>query len=212
MKTNFTVTRRAKIIWGILGIVLIIVPVLGWLNSPSTPAAPVLEQNKSAKPALPKKSESSADKLTEVAAHPSTVPAMALPPRNLGELSDLRGELEKLKIQSQIEELKTKQIESLQKRTSGSATPQVSLPALTPPAAGSRSAPITLPEPRSGRSGLSVISVQGVGNTITATIQTSSGQTVVRPGSKIGDMVVTSISREGVSVRRAGKISNLPFE
>lgn len=206
MKTNFTVTRRAKIIWGILGIVLILVPVLGWLNSHSAPAAPVIEPNHSAKPPLPKKSEPSA--MTEVAANPSTIPAMALPPRNLGELSDLRGELEKLKIQSQIEELKTKQVESLQKRT----VPQVSLPALTPPPASSRAASVSLPEPRSGRSGLSVISVQGVGNTITATVQTSSGQTVVRPGSKIGDMVVTSISREGVSVRRAGKISNLPFE
>ena len=208
MKVNLTLTRRAKIIWGILGIALILLPLLGWLNSPAAPAVSV--QNSSPKPSLPKKADvaASGDKAPLETAQPITIPA--LPARNVGELSDLRGELEVLKIQSQIDELKAKR-DALKQNAATPSSPapaQLFLPALTPPPAASSRA-LSLPAPRSG---LAVVSVQGVGNAISATLRTGSGEVVVRPGSKVGDAVVTSISREGVSVRRAGKISNLPFE
>lgn len=207
MKINFAFTRRAKIIWGIFGAASLLIPIFGWLNSPAAPVVPV--QNTSPKPSIPKMADTnSGEKAPLEAAQSSTIPA--LPARNLGELSDLRGELEVLKIQSQIDELKAKQSALKQKGAAPSASmpAQLSLPAFTPPPASSSRA-LSLPATRSG---LAVVSVQGVGNTISATVQTASGQVVVRPGSKIGDAVVTSISREGVSVRRAGKISNLPFE
>jgi len=214
ISSRFTFTRRAKIIWATLIALAVLLALFGWINAPAVPSSVPQAANSSPKPFVPVKKDLSANGSVDTSTPaPASIPA--LPYRQLGGLSDLRGQLEEEKIITLIKDQKAKQA-SLDAKPSppqihapAPSMPTLSLPDLTPSSQGRQ---VTLPPARSGTgAGMGVISVQGVGNSISATIRSGSGQIVVRPGSKLGDAVVTSISREAVSIRRAGKVSSLPF-
>ncbi|WP_092152989.1 type IV pilus biogenesis protein PilP [Desulfovibrio legallii] len=200
------VTKRAKIIWGVLlALSLAFAGLLAarrFSSSPTPPsvavAAPV--QKKSAPQAASGKKD--AGRIPDAVPVSNTI-AQAVAGR-LGRITELQAQEQELRLEASIAKLRKEKEEALR----APAVP-LSLPALTPPAASSP-APAAV-ERRSG-GGLRVVSVQGVGGQLSATVRTGSGQVVVRPGSRLGDAVVTSISRHGVTVRRGGKISSLPFE
>ncbi|MCD7984330.1 MAG: type IV pilus biogenesis protein PilP [Desulfovibrio sp.] len=162
------------------------------------------------KKAAPTKADKT-DKNTAAAATPNA-PADAgtvvapIVAGNLGRITELRAQEEELTLEAKIAKLKKEKEEA----SRSPSVPTLSLPSLTPPASPSP-APAAAPRP-AGSGGLRVISVQGVAGRLSATVRTGSGQTIVRKGSRLGDSVVTEISRQGVTIRRGGKTSTLPFE
>lgn len=204
-------TKRTKIIWGILLVLLLAFAGLLWTQQTSSPPAPPAPRDVPVKKkAAPTKADKT-DKNTAAAATPDA-PAdagMVVAPivaGNLGRITELRALEEELTLEAKIAKLKREREEA----SRSPSVPTLSLPSLTPPASPSH-APAAAPRP-SGSGGLRVISVQGVAGRLSATVRTGSGQTIVRKGSRLGDSVVTEISRQGVTIRRGGKTSTLPFE
>lgn len=203
------ITKRAKIIWGIFLVLLLAFAGLLWTRQmPVSSEPPVPRDVPVKKKAAPAKTDK-ADTPAKGAVAPTDAGIAVMPVivGNLGKISELRNTLEEETLEVQIEEKRARKRE-LQR--SGAPVPTLSLPALTPPASPS---PAPATERRAaGTGGLRVISVQGVDNRLSATVRTGSGQTVVHRGSRLGDSVVTEISRQGVTIRRGGKTSTLPFE
>lgn len=206
------ITKRTKIIWGILLALLLAFAGLLWTQRTPTPMPPAPRDVPAKKRAAPTKTDNAGKDAAAPAGSDTPADAsMAVMPitaGNLGKISELRNTLEEETLEVQIEEKRARKRELT--RSGSVPAPTLSLPSLTPPAAPSP-APAAGPRP-AGSGGLRVISVQGVGGKLSATVRTGSGQTVVRKGSRLGDSVVTEISRQGVTIRRGGKTSTLPFE
>lgn len=201
------VTKRAKIIWGILLVLLLAFAGLLWTQRTPTPMPPAPRDMPAKKKAAPTK----ADKTGKDAAAPDA-PADAgtvvapIVAGNLGRITELRALEEELTLEAKIAKLKKEKEEA----SRSPSVPMLSLPSLTPPASPSP-APAVERRP-AGSGGLLVISVQGVAGRLSATVRTGSGQVVVHKGSRLGEAVVTDISRQAVTIRRGGKTSALPFE
>lgn len=121
----------------------------------------------------------------------------------LGDLSRYRGQRMLLEQQVRIAEL-----EQRLKDLAAPKRPEIVLPDLLPPKTAP--APAAAPAPKPKRP--VVVSVQGVGGLLSASIRTSEGRIVtVKNGASFagGTLLVT---RKGVSVRRNGKLSAIPFE
>ena len=206
------ITKRTKIIWGILLVLLLAFAGLLWTRQTPVPSVPPVPRDvpvkKKAAPAKANKKDNTDKDAAATPDAPTEAGMGALPitAGNLGKISELRNTLEEETLEVQIEEKRARKREL----TRSGSVPTLSLPSLTPPAAPSP-APAAGPRP-AGSGGLRVISVQGVGGKLSATVRTGSGQAVVRKGSRLGDSVVTEISRQGVTIRRGGKTSTLPFE
>ena len=130
--------------------------------------------------------------------------------------SELQARLRILKLQSQIDELEAKSAAAKVKEAKqGNASSIPALPdlsALTPPAQRVSNPPQFLSTPKRSNS-VAVVSVQGIGDSISASIRTNAGAIVtVRPGSKFGGGIVDSISRQAVTIRTGKQITALPFE
>ncbi|WP_165073053.1 hypothetical protein [Desulfovibrio sp. ZJ200] len=208
-------TKRTKIIWGILLFLLLAFAGLLWMERTPTPLPPVpgdVAVRKKAAPATAKKKDNTEQDATAPSRPEApSAPGMAAVPitaGNLGKISKLRNTLEEETLEVQIEEKRARKRELT--RSGSLPAPTLSLPSLTPPASPSPVSP-AVPRP-AGTGGLRVISVQGVGGQLTATVRTGSGQVVVRKGSRLGGGVVTGISRQAVTIRRGNQSSALPFE
>lgn len=131
---------------------------------------------------------------------PETTPAMPEVPSagSLSRVTQLQAELNELKLEVQIEELKAR----MHPPTPPPAPALPDMTALMPPGA-----PPALPARKTA-----VISVQGVGEELTATIRTGSTLATVRRGAKFNGGIVADITREGVTVRHGRRITVLPFE
>lgn len=117
---------------------------------------------------------------------------------NLGRMTELRADLEEMKVIVAIEQEKEK-LNS--KKNTPAPQPQVILP----------EPPKTVVKPREASP--VVISIQGVDGHASATIRSSSGSLVtVRPGDKFGGGVITAVNRTGVLVRRGNSSTTLAFE
>lgn len=213
MQMTMRMTKRTKIIWGVLGLLVLLCGVyLLYGEQSALPNPPVESLPKSNRKADGKAKPINAEVPTpeEKKTEEKQVDFPQISAGSLGRLTELKAQEEILQYEVRIEKLKKEKAEISR---SASPTPTISLPALTPPPPATvRPAPPS-PAPESARrSGLTVLSVQGVGGKLSATIRTGSGQVTVQKGSRLGDGVVTDISRRGVSVRRNGKISTLPFE
>lgn len=199
------VTKRAKIIWGILLVLLLAFAGLLWTQQTSSPPAPPAPRDV---PVKKKAAPTKADKTDKDAATPDA-PADAgtvvapIVAGNLGRITELRALEEELTLEAKIAKLKKEKEEA----SRSPSVPTLSLPSLTPPAS-----PSPAPAVPRAASSLMVISVQGVGGRLSATVRTGSGQVVVHKGSRLGEAVVTDISRQAVTIRRGGKTSALPFE
>ena len=202
---KFTMTKRAKIIWGVLlALVIALAGVSWWMQPTPPPILPTPKEMPVKKSPTPEKA--SKQEMTPDADIPALTPITATA-GNLGKLSELTALEKELAIEVKIAKLR-KEMEELSRSPAISA-PSLSLPAFTPPAPQ----PASVSRPTSSsRGGLSVISIQGVEGQLTATIRTASGQTTARAGTRLGDAVVTGISIQGVMVRRGGHVSTLPFE
>lgn len=206
-------TKRTTIIWGVLLVLLLAFAGLLWTRRTPPPLPPVprdVAVKKKAAPAKANKKDTT-DQHAAAAARPEapSAPDMNVKPivaGNLGRITQLRALEEELTLEAKIAKLKKEKEEA----SRSPSVPTFSLPSLTPPASTSP-VPTAAPRP-AATGGLRVISVQGVGGKLTATVRTGSGQVVVRKGSRLGDAVVTGISRQGVTIRRGGKTSTLPFE
>lgn len=204
------ITKRAKVIWSAAVALLLAFGCLLWMQQ--TPPPPPLPQASPApKPkATPQKAEAvEADANTQEPHQANTSPVAIPVAGNLGKLTALKSQVEELKLELQIAELTAKKDGVTRPQRVAEPLSNLSLPAFTPPASSPQvSAPSGVPR----KAGLTVLSVQGVGNNLSATVRTTSGQAVVRVGSRLGDAVVTAISRQSVFVKRGNKISALPFE
>ena len=117
---------------------------------------------------------------------------------NLGRMTELRADLEEVKVKVAIEQEKEK-LNS--KKTTPAPQPQVILP--EPPK------PVVKPKEASPV----VISIQGMDGHASATIRSSTGSLVtVRPGDKFGGGVIAAVNRTGVWVRRGNSSTTLAFE
>lgn len=204
------VTKRAKIIWGILLVLLLAFAGLLWTQRTPTPMPPAPRDMPAKKKAAPTKTDNAgkdaaapAGSDTPADAGMAAVPIVA---GNLGRITELRALEEELTLEAKIAKLKKEKEEA----SRSPSVPMLSLPSLTPPASPSP-APAVERRP-AGSGGLLVISVQGVAGRLSATVRTGSGQVVVHKGSRLGEAVVTDISRQAVTIRRGGKTSTLPFE
>lgn len=150
-----------------------------------------------------------AEKKADPLAKPPTLPAPAASDTTLGDLSRLRGVKRVLQQEAEIADLRRRLAEAQQ--------PIVATPVPQPQPAPQ--ATIKLPplddaekeKPRR-RSGPSVVSVQGVDGRLSADIRTSDGRVVtVKNGERFNGGVLV-VSRKGVSVRKSGALTRIPFE
>ena len=141
---------------------------------------------------------------------PMSAPHRALnSPSTLGDLTRMRAQRQLLEQQVKIRELQ-KKLDELN-APPVIAHKEIDLPALTPPAKPKNSEPMAVPVPIKNH-GPVVVSVQGSGGRLSATIRTSDGRMVtVNNGASFGGGIL-SVSRQGVGVRRNGKLNNIPFE
>ncbi len=150
-----------------------------------------------------------AEKKADPLAKPPTLPAPAASDTTLGDLSRLRGVKRVLQQEAEIADLRRRLAEAQQSIV---ATP-VPQPQPAPQAT------IKLPplddaekEKPKRRSGPSVVSVQGVDGRLSADIRTSDGRVVtVKNGERFNGGVLV-VSRKGVSVRKSGALTRIPFE
>ena len=127
----------------------------------------------------------------------------------LGDLARMRGQKHLLEQEVKIAELQRQLREA---QTIAPVVPQpqeIVLPPLEPP---KREKPSEEKDDKPKRpSGPVVISVQGVGNRLSATIRTSSGETVtVRHGQRFGGGVL-SVTRRSVTIRSGSTSRTIPF-
>lgn len=140
---------------------------------------------------------------------PPAQPAPAASDTTLGDLTRLRGVKRVLQQEAEIADLRRRLAEARQPIV---ATP-VPQPQPTPQAT------IKLPplddvekEKPKRRSGPTVVSVRGVDGRLSAEIRTSDGRVVtVKNGERFNGGVLV-VSRKGVSVRRNGDLTRIPFE
>ena len=140
---------------------------------------------------------------------PPVLPAPAASDTTLGDLSRLRGVKRVLQQEAEIADLRRRLAEAQQ--------PIVATPVPQPQPAPQ--ATIKLPplddaekEKPKRRSGPSVVSVQGVDGRLSADIRTSDGRVVtVKNGERFNGGVLV-VSRKGVSVRKSGALTRIPFE
>lgn len=198
-------TKRTKIIWGVLLMLLLAFIGLLWTQRTPSPSVPPARGDVPApKKAAPAKTDKT-DKEAAAPARPDAssdigMDATPIVAGNLGRITELRALEEELTLEAKIAKLQKEKEEATRSPT----VPTLSLPSLTPPAPSAATARRT--------SSLLVISVQGVAGRLSATVRTGSEQVVVRKGSRLGDAVVTDISRKAVTIRRGDKTSLLPFE
>lgn len=176
--------------------------------APSLPPA-VRPAQPAARPKTPAKPKDTAatpsEAMKEAAGKSPMVHQAQNSPSTLGELSRYRGQKIILEQQVRIAELEQR----LKDLSQGTKKPEIILPDLVPPK--SKEKPVAAPVAAPRREPV-VVSVQGVAGKLTATIRTSEGRTVtVKNGSAFGGGIL-QVTRQGVSVRRNGKLSSIPFE
>lgn len=203
-------TKRTKVIWGTAVALLLAFGCLLWMQQ-APPLPPLPQASPTPKPkAPPQKAEAVEADFHTQEPHQTNANPVAIPVAgNLGKLTALKSYVEELKLEVQIAELTAKKDGFTRPQRATEPLPNLSLPAFTPPTPSPQA---SAPSGASRKAGLTVLSVQGVGDNLSATVRTISRQIVVRIGSRLGDSVVTAISRQAVFVKRGNKISALPFE
>lgn len=201
------ITKRTKIIWGVLLMLLLAFIGLLWTQRTPSPSVPPARGDVPVPKAAPAKTDKT-DKEAAAPAKPDAPSALGIEATpivagNLGRITELRALEEELTLEAKIAKLQKEKEEA----SRSPSVPTLSLPSLTPPAS-----PAPSPAAPRRTSSLLVISVQGVAGRLSATVRTGLEQVVVRKGSRLGDAVVTDISRKAVTIRRGDKISALPFE
>lgn len=116
----------------------------------------------------------------------------AFPAGSLGQLTQLRAELEQLKLQVTIEEARSR---LNQLRGLANPAPAAPMPTLEYP-------PIGMPEAPKRDKSLRILSIQSVNGKFTATVGTASGPRVVKQNDTINGNRVVSISRNSVVINR----------
>lgn len=171
-------------------------------TAPKTPAKIQTKDVASRASALPTSAPKEGE-ASGIEAQPFTVKeagAIASVPQsgNLGRMTELRADLEEIKVQVAIEQEKEK---LNPKKTTPAPQPQVILPEPPKPTAKPKEAsPV-------------VVSIQGVDGHASATIRSITGSLVtVRPGDKFGGGVIAAVNRTGVWVRRGNSSTTLAFE
>lgn len=198
---------RIVVIWGTVGVLFSGIGIWWWLEASVTP--PPLVQTAAPVAKVPPLPPVPPTKDPTPEATPSKT---ILTAGNLGQVTDIKGRIEVLKLEVQEEELKQKK-----KALSTSVTPPVvattpkfpelDLPALTPPQSKSTS------RPPSRASSTAVIAVQGVDGDLRAIVRTSAGTSItVRKGMSFGGGIISDISRQGVMIRKNNTVTALPFE
>lgn len=140
---------------------------------------------------------------------PQTPQAPAASDTTLGDLTRLRGVKRVLQQEAEIADLRRRLAEAQQ--------PIVATPVPQPQPAPQTT--IKLPpldevekEKPKRRSGPSVVSVQGIGEKLAATIRNADGRVVtVKDGERYNGGIL-AVSRKGVSVRKGGELVRIPFE
>lgn len=129
----------------------------------------------------------------------------------VGDLARMRGQKQLLQQQVKIAELEAELKKARNPILAAPVVPQpqeIILPPLDPPKKEKAEEKEDKPKRSTGPV---VVSVQGVGNKLSATIRTSSGETVtVRHGQRFGDGIL-SVTRRSVMVRTGSTSRTIPF-
>ncbi|WP_296303808.1 type IV pilus biogenesis protein PilP [uncultured Desulfovibrio sp.] len=129
----------------------------------------------------------------------------------VGDLARMRGQKQLLQQQVKIAELEAELKKARNSILAAPVVPQpqeIILPPLDPPKKEKAEEKEDKPKRSTGPV---VVSVQGVGNKLSATIRTSSGETVtVRHGQRFGDGIL-SVTRRSVMVRTGSTSRTIPF-
>lgn len=152
-----------------------------------------------------------AGRATEKAQPGDQVKARLNSDATVGDLARMRGQKQLLQQQVKIAELEAELKKARNPVLAAPVVPQpqeIVLPPLDPP----KKEKVEEKEDKPKRpAGPVVISVQGVGNNISATIRTSSGETVtVRHGQRFGGGIL-SVTRRSVMVRTGSTSRTIPF-
>lgn len=207
------ITKEIKIIGGIVLLMMVGAggACLWWTTRQPSPLPPVaMPKNKPVRQAAPAKSKDAAEKPE----NKSTPAVVEIPVAgNLGRVTQLKAQLDELKLETQIEELQARK-KQLAASPSSAPTlaaklPELPLQELTPPRAATP-APAALPPSRSVKT--AVVSVQGVESDVTAVLRTRNGLVTVRRGTRFGGGTVSHISRHGVTIRTGNNTTTLRFE
>ena len=121
---------------------------------------------------------------------------VSFPEGSLGQMAKLRAELEQLKLQVHIEEVRQRLNQLKGQTGQPQAAPSLEFPPIGLPG------PATEAASEPPRSTLRLLSIQSLNGKYTATIGTSSGPRVVRVNEKVDGYRVVSISRNSVVINR----------
>jgi len=185
--------------------------VQGWLEAqrppaPTTAAKSPSPKKQAAPAATAAQSTSSAPSAKPLpVAQPVTGGIEATVPQSgkLERMTELRANLEEVKLQVAIEQEKEKLVPK-QPVAAKSPVPPVAL-LHEPPKADVKEKPKSASPV--------VLSVQGVDGHASATVRSAAGELVtVRPGDKLGGGIVASVGRDGVRVKRGNSTTTITFE
>lgn len=185
---------------------LCIAGVAGWFflsqKEPPAPKPRPMLTRKAPVAAATRQQQNSENRKEKTAPAVVPAPAPVASDSTLGDLTRLRGLKRVLQQEAEIADLRKRLAEAQQPVV---ATPMPQPTIKLPPLDEEKKKP-------GRRSGPSVISVRGVGDRLSADIRTSDGRIVtVKHGERFngGTLVV---SRKGVSVRKSGDLTRIPFE
>lgn len=197
-----------NIILGLMLALCIAAGIWWWMGQDQTPRPPAANSMTQVKPDTLKPVEKPVSKILPqgVASVPALGPVVPTA-GSLSRVTQLQAELNELKLEAQIMELKAK----MRPSAPAPAMNLPDLPALTPPSSPPRMPDV--PAVSSSKSSIAVVSVQGIGDNLSASIRAANGKVVtVRRGNRFGDGVVENISRQNVTLRNGKKLITLPFE
>jgi len=188
-----------------------------WQMEQTLPATGTTSQKKASapQPVRPKPTAQPA-KIT-----PTIPPQLAAPvahsalnsPSTLGELARMRGQKQILEQRVKIAELQ-KRLDELSAPTPKKEADASPMPVLTPARLSSLEPPVTITPAalENAKGGPVVISVQGADGRLSATIRKHDGSTVTVSNGATFNGGILQVSRKGVSVKRNGKLTSIPFE
>ncbi len=134
-------------------------------------------------------------------------------PSTLGELARMRGQKQILEQRVKIAELQNR-LDELSNPAPKKEPEVTPIPVLTPAKLSSLEPPVTVTPAalENTKGGPMVVSVQGADGMLSATIRKKDGSTVTINNGASFNGGILHVSRKGVSVKRNGKLSPIPFE
>lgn len=229
-----TITKKTKIIYGILFIMMAFTGIFYWFSQPAsipyTPKKIAAKQDAKDTKTFKDKNTAPIGKAVNASINDVALISQVISTGNFGKLNSLRSQADELTLEIKIAELKGKLWE-IQGKSQDTTPQNLVLPAIVMPQKSPDLVmpilpalpimPIILPSipkpPAVKANTIVVVAVSGVNNNLSATIRTKNNNLVnVSQGQRFNGGMIKEISRKAVVVqygqKNNGKIVTLPFE